>query len=80
MTTDLTIANILAHMDYEFEANPYLMIYVICNRCGHDRFEIRDSRQEIGPSGLTVYSLWIAQCMNCGTIHEINISKMQVSE
>jgi len=61
MTTDLTIANILAHMDYEFEANPSLMIYVICNRCGHDRFEICDSRQEIGPSGLTVYSLWIAE-------------------
>jgi uncharacterized Zn finger protein len=80
MTTDLTIANILAHMDYEFEANPTGMVYIVCNRCGHDRFEIRDSRREMGPSGLTLYSLLIAACMECGTIHEINISKMQVSK
>lgn len=80
MTTDLTIANILAHMDCEFEANPTGMIYIVCNRCGHNKFDIIDSRQVTGHGGLTLYSLWIAQCMDCGTIHEVNISKMQVSE
>ena len=77
MITDMTVPNTLAWMDYEFERNPVKMIYIGCEKCDYDRFEIRDSIQTQGPSG-TVYSLLIAQCLQCGATYDISIQKVPV--
>jgi len=77
MITDMTIPNTLAWMGYEFEKNPVKMICIGCERCGYDRFDIRDSIQTQGPSG-TVYSMLITQCLQCGATYDISIQKVPV--
>jgi hypothetical protein len=78
MTTDLSLANAIAWGGYEFESIPCGLIYIVCEKCGHDRFEILDRVQKYGLYQKVRHSMYIAICMNCHALHDINICKVVI--
>ena len=74
---DFSLANYVIWSGKEFTDNPAGRIYVVCDTCGYERFNIKDSVKHV-VNGNIKHNLFIAQCMQCGTVYDVNINKVKI--
>ena len=73
---DLALANAIVWSGEELEACDAGMIYIVCDRCGYNRFEI-GGNCKFG-THITTHASYIAKCINCGAVYDVNICKVRL--